>query len=557
MKQVHFKAPEICLILLIMIYTFVALFRLGSYQVPETGWYSDEKGREIVLDFGEETDIAGFMCYLGNYENRVFSLETGSGIPAIWNQQEDIKLDQVYQWAWVPVGGTCRYVRLTTQKVYTEIKELIFLNRDREPVRPVNLSEYPALFDEETCFAGNPSFMEGTTFDETVYARTAYEYLHGIRSYEDTHPPLGKILVSIGILLFGMNPFGWRFAGAVSGVLMLAVLWRFCRRLCKNPWTSVLVTAIFAADFMHFTQTRLAQVDSFLILFMMGMYYFMYRYGEVILEEPEEGRTQKKKLWRYLALSGSCMGAAVSCKWSGFYGAAGLAVIWLCVTAAAWKREHLTANAVVKICGWCVVFFLVVPLVIYTVSYIPYVAFDPELGFAERVSRNQINMFRYHSGLTQIHPQSSKWFQWPLIGLPVLYSRLIQGDNCELVALLGNPALWFPGIAAFFCAVYEWWESKEAKLGFLIVMFLAPVLPWVLIPRYAFLYHYFPSLPALALMLGLLLERRGKKGMMTLGLIALASVVLFVLFYPIIAGLLVPVEYVQRLQWLPWWDFMS
>ena len=90
MKQVHFKTSEICLVLLLIAYTFIALFRLGSHHVPETGWYSDEKGREILLDFGEQQDIAGFVCYLGNYENRVFSLETGSGIPVIWSQQGDV-----------------------------------------------------------------------------------------------------------------------------------------------------------------------------------------------------------------------------------------------------------------------------------------------------------------------------------------------------------------------------------------------------------------------------------------------------------------------------------
>jgi len=358
------------------------------------------------------------------------------------------------------------------------------------------------------------------------------------------------------------------------------VLWAFCRRLCRNPWTPLLVTVIFAADFMHFTQTRLAQVDSFLILFMMGMYYFMYRYGECMLgtqtvvrsevmsfgaaqkiqghlENIDQKRVQKKKQWWYLALSGICMGAAVSCKWSGFYGAAGLAVIWLWIMLMAWRQGHLESKAVVKICSWCVMFFAIVPFVIYAASYIPYVALDPELGYAERVIQNQVNMFRYHSSLTQVHPQSSKWFQWPLIGLPVWYSRLITGEQCELVMLLGNPALWFPGIAAFFDTIYEWSESKEAKLGFLVVMFLAPILPWMLISRYAFLYHYFPSLPALALMLGLSLERRGKKGMLILGAIAVASVGLFVLFYPVIAGLKVPIEYIQRLQWLPWWDFMS
>ena len=143
MKRVHFKAPEICLVLLLIAYTLIALFRLGSSQVPETGWESNEKGREILLDFGEQKDIAGFMCYLGNYENRIFSLETGSGIPVAWSQQEDVELKQVYQWVWVPMDNTCRYVRFTTRKVYTEVKEMVFFGQNGKQIRPVNASDYP------------------------------------------------------------------------------------------------------------------------------------------------------------------------------------------------------------------------------------------------------------------------------------------------------------------------------------------------------------------------------------------------------------------------------
>mgnify|MGYP007025237109 CR=1 FL=1 len=35
-----------------------------------------------------------------------------------------------------------------------------------------------------------------------------------------SHPPLGKLIISIGIAMFGMVPFGWRFMGTLFGVLM-------------------------------------------------------------------------------------------------------------------------------------------------------------------------------------------------------------------------------------------------------------------------------------------------------------------------------------------------
>ena len=552
MKRMNLKAPEICLALLVFLYTVAALFRLGSAQVPETAWQSNEKGKEIVLDFGEEKEIAGFVYYLGNYENRVFSLETGSGTPVIWKKHDDVEMRQVYQWGYVKIETDCRYVRLKTEKVYTELKELLFFDKKGRSVVPENASEYGTLFDESDCYPGRQSFHSGTVFDETVYARTAYEYLHGIRSFENTHPPFGKILVSIGIACFGMNPFGWRFAGAVSGALMLAGVWAFARRLLKNDWVSFWVTAIFAADFMHFTQTRLAQVDSFLVLFMIGMYYFMYRYGEIVLGKQVE---HKQRIWSFLAFSGICMGCAVSCKWSGFYGAAGLAVIWLAVTIMGEKQRFFTIRECWKICAWCVLFFIAVPMSIYVLSYIPFVPGDPDTGFIKKVIGNQATMFRYHTRVNPVHPQGSKWFQWPLIGTPIKYGSVRWAGRQESVILLGNPAFWLPGIAAFFESVYEWWTSKDKRMAFLIIMFLAPLLPWILVPRSSFLYHYFPCLPPMALMMGLQAERAGRKGVIVIGGLAVLSIVLFVIFYPIIGALAVPQEYVQWLEWLPWWNF--
>lgn len=71
--------------------------------------------------------------------------------------------------------------------------------------------------------------MNSTYFDEIYHARTAWEHLNGVYPYEITHPPLGKIIISIGIALFGMTPFGWRFSGTLFGVLMLPVIYIFAK----------------------------------------------------------------------------------------------------------------------------------------------------------------------------------------------------------------------------------------------------------------------------------------------------------------------------------------
>ena len=177
------------------------------------------------------------------------------------------------------------------------------------------------------------------------------------------------------------------------------------------------------------------------------------------------------------------------------------------------------------------------------------------MGYWDGMIQNQINMFKYHTSVPAEHAIGAKWFQWPLIANPITYSFLEIDGVRECVFLLGNPAFWFAGLGAFFYCVYCLLEGKDRKAAVLVTMYLSPLLPWILVPRSSFLYHYFPCLPALALMLGYYAERWGRRGVKLLAVLAAVCLVLFVIFYPILSGLPVPAEYVEWLEWLPWWEF--
>lgn len=68
--------------------------------------------------------------------------------------------------------------------------------------------------------------------------------------------------MSLGIRVFGMNPFGWRIMGTLFGIGMLPFMYFFGRRLFRGKtWAASALTFLFAFDFMHFTQTRIATID--------------------------------------------------------------------------------------------------------------------------------------------------------------------------------------------------------------------------------------------------------------------------------------------------------
>ena len=95
------------------------------------------------------------------------------------------------------------------------------------------------------------------------------------------------------------------------------------------------------------------------------------------------------------------------------YAGAGLAVIWLIDVIVKARRGELDLRGFVKLCGFCVIFFVLIPCAIYYLSYIPYgIAVGERNIFSADYLRivldNQSYMFNYHSGIVAEHPYSSR-----------------------------------------------------------------------------------------------------------------------------------------------------
>jgi dolichyl-phosphate-mannose--protein O-mannosyl transferase len=95
----------------------------------------------------------------------------------------------------------------------------------------------------------------------------------------------------------------------------------------------------------------------------------------------------------------------------------------------------------------------------------------------------------------------------------------------------------------------------------MLAVFIALVslyLPWVLVSRIAFIYHFFPVLPFVMLSIVYVLKSMSEKyrGWCYIAYIYLAGVaVLFVVFYPALSGMEVSQGYIEHLKWLKSWYF--
>lgn len=548
---------------LTLVYTLVAFVNLGDTRAPQSFRQLDNEYADIEL--ANPSPIGRVMLYTGIVQGSYtlqFSPDGETWIPAANYEQGHaslLKWEEPELFA-VPEGDM-RTVRVIGYDG-AELGEVALFSPSGERLEiSCGVTE---LCDEQALVPETPYFLNSSYFDEIYHARTAWEHLRGMWPYEISHPPLGKEILSLGILLFGMTPFGWRFMGTLFGAAMLPLMYWFARKLYGGETVPACCAALLATDFMHFAQTRIATIDTYGVFFILLMYGFMYDYLQ----------TRSRKA---LALSGVFFGLGAASKWTCLYAGAGLGVLWL----ADWIRQARAAapegkalgekpadaqpgRAFLQNVGWCLIFFVAVPALIYYLSYLPYGlargAAPFSLDYTKIVWNNQVFMFTYHKGVNAAHPYSSRWYQWMLDIRPILYylKRFDDGRRSSFGAWL-NPLLCWAGLLSLFVLLYMALVRRDRKAGFLLWGYLAQLLPWVLITRTTFEYHYFPSSVFLVLALGYVfaLMRDCEKDWKwrVYGLCGL-SAALFVLFYPAISGLPVNSETATKfLKWLPTWPF--
>lgn len=555
-----FKKADLLAVLIISgIYSLAAFTALGDKSAPVSPYVfpTENSSIEIKLSSPERITQAAVFHGLNTGDIKLeFLYENASDFTEVGNLNQDYS--QLFKWRYAEMteaaaDAPVSAIRLTASRALN-LNELVLFGGDGKIVPKEKIAinaDIAALFDENELIPPHFSFLNSSYFDEIYHARTALEHIEGVWPYEITHPPLGKILISLGIKLFGMNPFGWRFSGTVCGILMLPVLYIFLKALFGNFIIPVSGTLIFAADFMHFTQTRIATIDSFSVFFILLMYYFFWLYFK------------NKSLWG-LALSGICFGLGAATKWTCIYAGGGLFVLWIIKWIMRRREENILRSFLLNSL-LCLVFFVAVPVLIYCLSYIPYgVAAGLDMRselfsrrFFDIVLENQKTMFTYHSNLVATHPYSSRWYEWIFDARPILYylDTSFEGMKASIVAFQ-NPLLSWLGILSILeVAFLAGFGSCKAR--FILTGYLAQLLPWTFVSRLTFAYHYFPSSLFLLMAIMLMFDELRRQELPYKGLLlsySSVSLAVFILFYPVLSGIFTPIWYNDYLlKWFPAW----
>lgn len=546
------------IILLTFIFSILAFFRLGNTYAPESGYTTDTQNRDIVLDFGEYTDIGSVSVFLGNLNTRHFSISAFNEVTGAWEVfNGDAAIESVFAWNKIDLNYRLRYLGIVVTDDTSVLNEMVFQKTDGSVILPVNYEEYPALFDEQNMFPEVRTYLTGTMFDEVYHGRTAYEFLHKLTTYETTHPHLGKILISIGIIIFGMNPFGWRFMSVIFGILIIPLMYLFARKLFKNSFIAAATAGLLVFDCMHYNLSRIATIDIFAAFFILLMYFFMYDYflKDSKYRQSVNCHTDKfppKEVSLPLALSGISMALGIATKWTGVYAGLGLGILFIWYTLS-----HFPKGQVIRLFGFCCLFFIAIPLIVYTLCFIPVVGYTEYAGLIDKVVKGTQYMFDYHSNLVAEHYYSSPFYEWPVIWMPLLDANdAVNATQVSAISCMGNPAIWWIGIPCELYVLFRWIFKRDKKAGFLCISYLAQYVPWMSISRITFIYHYFPAILFVMLMMGytmLHIKEHFSWGKKAITIYMAIAVCCFFVFFPVISGLPVNREYGLHLRWLKDW----
>lgn len=561
------------IIALTCVYAVLSFYKLGSLKSTNTFYEVTKQDSYVIMEILDEnkqfdkiytTSLEGisngdgrYQIYyneiiiegsndLNNYEYITILIDKDFGK---WNVYESENI------------LSYKYIRLSFHSTKSLINEIALYNSDQKELKKLEIYEASDttynpnnLIDENDSVEIDFDYQNETFFDEIYHVRNAYEIVNHLPLYTAVHPLLGTRFIALGIKLFGMSPFGYRFFGSLVSVLLIPIIYYLAILLFKKEKWANITSLLFALDFMHLTTGRIATLEPFTILWILLMYIFMVKFAQTNYLDKLE------KAILYLFLSGLMMSFSWATKWTGIYASIGLALLFFYSLCKRFRQSKDT-NKIKKtiiILLLCVIFFVIIPSVIYVLSYQGIYIYD-ELPSSIPEAIKQVSdyigySFKYHSGLDSTHPYSSKWYMWLFDIRPIWYYVNRLDQNIQTISCFNNPIISIVGVFTMIYTIYSAIKRKDETAIVISLAYLSSLVPWIFISRTTFAYHYYPCIPFL--ILGIIYYFKNNKKEKLLKVFLLIAIVLFVLFLPVITGFETYTFYVSKiLRFLPTWYF--
>lgn len=312
-------------------------------------------------------------------------------------------------------------------------------------------------------------------FDEVYFANNGYNYLHQIPFF-DIHPPLGKLLIALGMSLAKWLPFDqtivtqtdiwtlptwhYRWLNATIGSCIPLLGVAIVQTLTHQGRYALLAGFLISLDGLLLVESRYCLLNIYLVFFgLLGHYFFF----QAILSSPSKRSFGVRSL--RLTLAGMMLGACISIKWNGLgflLAIYGLWSIGLFLRWWAWWQQQpaevsisLFPRYLRKITSFIdhhparyssecssenqsndrldilrritllrphhlFLYFGLIPALFYRLQWIPHLQLNPQFDFWEVHRQIWGYNIRMQSGAS-VHPYCSTWNTWPWLIRPVGY----------------------------------------------------------------------------------------------------------------------------------------
>ncbi|MEV8266006.1 phospholipid carrier-dependent glycosyltransferase [Microbacterium sp. NPDC076911] len=340
------------------------------------------------------------------------------------------------------------------------------------------------------------------------------------------HPPLGKWIIGVGMLLFGSdNGWGWRFTTALLGTAAVLLLMLLAKRMTGSTTFAVVAGFLMAIDGLAISMSRVALLDMTLTFFVLLAFLFVVIDRQRTMErialtvsarfDGDEPPAWGPMLWNrpWIIAAGAALGAASAVKWSGAWVLAGIGIYLVVTDALARRRAGVLFWPTDAVRQGLATFVLLVPIafVTYVASWSGWLLTDggydrhaadanPATGLFSWVPLpfqslwlDHVAMYNSAAGISSAHSYASPAWQWPLLLRPtsMYYHQDALGDagctsasGCSQAILSNpNPLVWYAGVAAVIYLVYRFVMRREWQDALVLAALVMTYVPWLFYPE--------------------------------------------------------------------------
>jgi len=296
------------------------------------------------------------------------------------------------------------------------------------------------------------------------------------------HPDLRNILVYYAMLAFGTGVLGVKGVSLLLGTLCTPLVCLVSRRIFRDNRIALIAALLWACDALVIDFSRQGINDIYLAFFPLAGIYLAFRFRE----SGGQG---------WLIASGVCFGLGLASKWSALFP---LLATFTLLVAAIHKEIEGTVRERLARYGHAAVLLLVVPLLVYLLTFLPWFGRGYSLSEWPALQRSMFLETSQHTGYKpklwdDQDNRAWKWFVVPSVFVdPFMNLDRPDGETGALpsfeqgaTVVLGvaNPLVWLLVLPAVFLMLRHAIRKHDEGTWFLAGLFLISYLPLVLSPR--------------------------------------------------------------------------